>query len=162
MVISVQNCTELIAILIPWFFYYFILVVQVGGLGDVVTSLSRALQDHGHSVEIILPKYDCMNLSNVSFQQKMVSWTWFLSKVYALCIYAYVSLYICTNTQDLWFEGHGHRHPHSYLLVCLRPIRFKKLTISKTALLPIRFANNTPTLMSALVKSAENFGLNWS
>jgi starch synthase len=39
---------------------------QVGGLGDVVTSLSRAVQDLGHNVEVILPKYGCLNLSNVS------------------------------------------------------------------------------------------------
>ncbi|KAL2930786.1 putative starch synthase 4 chloroplastic/amyloplastic, partial [Bienertia sinuspersici] len=32
----------------------------VGGLGDVVTGLSKALQKKGHMVEIILPKYDCM------------------------------------------------------------------------------------------------------
>jgi len=38
---------------------------QVGGLGDVVTSLSRAVQDLNHNVDIILPKYDCLNLSNV-------------------------------------------------------------------------------------------------
>jgi glycogen synthase len=39
---------------------------QVGGLGDVVTSLSRAVQDLGHNVEVILPKHDCLNLSSVS------------------------------------------------------------------------------------------------
>jgi len=39
---------------------------QVVGLGDVVTSLSRAVQDLGHNVEVILPKHDCLNLSNVS------------------------------------------------------------------------------------------------
>lgn len=32
---------------------------QVGGLGDVVTGLSKALQKKGHLVEIVLPKYDC-------------------------------------------------------------------------------------------------------
>lgn len=40
--------------------------MKVGGLGDVVTSLSRAVQDLGHNVEIILPKYDCINFSLVS------------------------------------------------------------------------------------------------
>lgn len=36
-------------------------VAKVGGLGDVVTGLSKALQKKGHLVEIVLPKYDCMN-----------------------------------------------------------------------------------------------------
>jgi len=41
-------------------------LLQVGGLGDVVTSLSRAIQDLNHHVDIVLPKYDCLNLSHVS------------------------------------------------------------------------------------------------
>ncbi|KAF6168146.1 hypothetical protein GIB67_011531 [Kingdonia uniflora] len=49
---------------------------QVGGLGDVVTSLSRAVQDLGHNVDIILPKYDCMNLSNVKDFQFHRSYSW--------------------------------------------------------------------------------------
>ncbi|KAG6584091.1 Soluble starch synthase 3, chloroplastic/amyloplastic [Cucurbita argyrosperma subsp. argyrosperma] len=40
-------------------------IAKVGGLGDVVTSLSRAIQDLNHNVDIVLPKYDCLNLSNV-------------------------------------------------------------------------------------------------
>lgn len=44
-------------------------LLQVGGLGDVVTSLSRAVQDLNHSVDIILPKYDCMKISHVSSLQ---------------------------------------------------------------------------------------------
>lgn len=43
------------------------ITLQVGGLGDVVTSLSRAVQDLNHNVDIILPKYDCLNLTHVSF-----------------------------------------------------------------------------------------------
>ncbi|KAH6804299.1 pleiotropic drug resistance 11 [Perilla frutescens var. frutescens] len=39
------------------------LLKQWEGLGDVVTSLSRAVQDMNHNVEIILPKYDCMKFS---------------------------------------------------------------------------------------------------
>lgn len=51
-----------------FFFFGFMYnnMFQVGGLGDVVTSLSRAVQELNHHVDIILPKYDCLNLSNVS------------------------------------------------------------------------------------------------
>nr|Q43846.1 RecName: Full=Soluble starch synthase 3, chloroplastic/amyloplastic; AltName: Full=Soluble starch synthase III; Short=SS III; Flags: Precursor [Solanum tuberosum]CAA65065.1 glycogen (starch) synthase [Solanum tuberosum] len=40
-------------------------IAKVGGLGDVVTSLSRAVQDLNHNVDIILPKYDCLKMNNV-------------------------------------------------------------------------------------------------
>ncbi|KFK43443.1 hypothetical protein AALP_AA1G125900 [Arabis alpina] len=35
-------------------------IAKVGGLGDVVTSLSRAVQELNHNVDIIFPKYDCL------------------------------------------------------------------------------------------------------
>lgn len=37
----------------------------MGGLGDVVAGLGKALQRKGHLVEIILPKYDCMQYDRV-------------------------------------------------------------------------------------------------
>jgi starch synthase len=40
-------------------------VAKVGGLGDVVFGLSRELEIRGHSVEIILPKYDCMRYDHI-------------------------------------------------------------------------------------------------
>lgn len=40
--------------------------LKVGGLGDVLTGLSRSLQRKGHLVEAILPKYDCMDYSRIT------------------------------------------------------------------------------------------------
>ncbi|KAG4398644.1 hypothetical protein GLYMA_08G082600v4 [Glycine max] len=40
-------------------------VAKVGGLGDVVSGLGKALQKKGHLVEIVLPKYDCMQYDRV-------------------------------------------------------------------------------------------------
>ncbi|CAH1439980.1 unnamed protein product [Lactuca virosa] len=51
-------------------------IAKVGGLGDVVTSLSRAVQDLNHNVDIILPKYDCLNLSNVKDFGFHMSYSW--------------------------------------------------------------------------------------
>ncbi len=36
-------------------------VAKVGGLGDVIHGLSRALAKRGHEIEVILPKYDCLD-----------------------------------------------------------------------------------------------------
>ncbi len=40
-------------------------VAKVGGLGDVVYGLSRELEIRGNSVEIILPKYDCLRYDQI-------------------------------------------------------------------------------------------------
>ena len=40
-------------------------VIKAGGLGDVVYGLSRELDNQGHCVELILPKYDCMRYDHI-------------------------------------------------------------------------------------------------
>lgn len=40
-------------------------VAKVGGLGDVILGLSRELSWKGHDVDIIIPKYDCMDSDKV-------------------------------------------------------------------------------------------------
>jgi starch synthase len=54
-------------------------VAKVGGLGDVVFGLSRELEIRGNSVEIILPKYDCLRYDQiydlrVTYQDLWVPW----------------------------------------------------------------------------------------
>jgi len=54
-------------------------VAKVGGLADVVFGLSRELEIRGHSVEVILPKYDCMRYDRiwglqVSYENLWVPW----------------------------------------------------------------------------------------
>lgn len=41
-------------------------IAKVGGLGDVILGLGRELAAGGHRVDIILPKYDCMESAQVS------------------------------------------------------------------------------------------------
>ncbi len=54
-------------------------VAKVGGLGDVIYGLSRELALRGNTVEVILPKYDCMQHNHIqdltiSFQDLWVPW----------------------------------------------------------------------------------------
>jgi starch synthase len=40
-------------------------IAQAGGLGEVIFGLSRELEQRGHAVEIILPKYDCLRYDQI-------------------------------------------------------------------------------------------------
>jgi starch synthase len=41
-------------------------IAKVGGLGDVCMGLSRELTWKGHQVEICIPKYDCLETSQLA------------------------------------------------------------------------------------------------
>jgi len=41
-------------------------IAKVGGMGDVVTALARAVQEEGHGVEVMIPKYDVIDYSQVA------------------------------------------------------------------------------------------------
>ena len=49
---------------------------KVGGLGDVVHGLSKELQLRGNTVEIVLPKYDCMRYDRLSGLTKIFNDLW--------------------------------------------------------------------------------------
>lgn len=40
-------------------------IAKVGGMGDVVTALARAVQEEGNEVEVVIPKYDCIQYNQV-------------------------------------------------------------------------------------------------
>ncbi|CAI5473010.1 unnamed protein product [Closterium sp. Yama58-4] len=51
-------------------------IAKVGGLGDVVTSLSRAILELGHKAEVILPKYDVLKYDCIQELQDRGSFAW--------------------------------------------------------------------------------------
>ena len=52
-------------------------IAKVGGLGDVVTSLGRAVQELGHKVEVLLPAYDFLVHSPLLGNRKFeMSFAW--------------------------------------------------------------------------------------
>ena len=80
-------------------------VAKVGGLGDVTFGLCRELEIRGNSVEIILPKYDCMRYNHI----------WGLTRAYENL---YVPWYGGGINCTVWFGFvHGRKcffiEPHS-------------------------------------------------
>src|ERR1035438_193048 len=54
-------------------------VAQAGGLGEVILGLSRELELRGHTLDIILPKYDCMRYDrieglSIAYHDLLVPW----------------------------------------------------------------------------------------
>jgi len=86
-------------------------VAKVGGLGDVVFGLSRELEIRGHSVEIILPKYDCMRHDQVwglgvTYQDLWVPW--YTGAIHCTVYFGFVHgrkcFFIEPHSQDNFFN----------------------------------------------------------
>ncbi|OQX10627.1 MAG: starch synthase [Desulfobulbaceae bacterium A2] len=84
---------------------------KVGGLGDVVFGLSRELEIRGNSVEIILPKYDCMRYDHiwglqVSYQDLWVPWFnyWIRCTVWFGFVHGRKCFFIEPHSSDNFFQ----------------------------------------------------------
>lgn len=51
-------------------------IAKAGGLGDVVTALARAVLEEGHDVQVVLPKYDCIDYTLVKDLVMIKEFTW--------------------------------------------------------------------------------------
>ena len=86
-------------------------VIKAGGLGDVVYGLSRELEIRGHTVELILPMYDCMRYDHiwglhVAYQDLFVPWYGgaIRCSVYCGWVYGRLCFFIQPHSQDKFFN----------------------------------------------------------
>jgi starch synthase len=86
-------------------------VIKAGGLGDVVYGLSRELEIKGNTVEIILPKYDCMRYDHIwglheAYQDLFVPWYdgRIHCTVYCGWVHGRLCFFIEPHSQDNFFN----------------------------------------------------------
>ncbi len=86
-------------------------VAKVGGLGDVVFGLSRELAIRGNHVEIILPKYDCLDYGQIfelhpAYEDLWVPW--YEGAIHCTVYFGFVHdrkcFFIEPHSQDRFFE----------------------------------------------------------
>ncbi len=82
-------------------------VAKVGGLGDVVYGLCRELEIRGNSVEIILPKYDCMRYDQIyglqiAYEDLWVPW-------YHYAVHCSVFFGFVHGRRCFFIESHSHQ-----------------------------------------------------
>lgn len=85
-------------------------VIKAGGLGDVVYGLSRRLEEAGHCVELILPKYDCMRYDHIwglhdAYRDLWVPWYGASVHCSVFCgwVHGRLCFFIEPHNQDGWF-----------------------------------------------------------
>lgn len=86
-------------------------VIKAGGLGDVVYGLSRELETQGHTVELILPKYDCMRYDHIwglhdAYRDLWVPWNGAVihCSVYCGWVHGRLCFFIEPHSQDFFFD----------------------------------------------------------
>jgi starch synthase len=86
-------------------------VIKAGGLGDVVYGLSRELDIRGHTVELILPMYDCMRYDHIwgmhdAFRDLWVPWygSDIHCSVYCGWVYGRLCFFIEPHSGDNFFH----------------------------------------------------------
>ena len=86
-------------------------VAKVGGLGDVVHGLSRELMQRHHSVELILPMYDCLKRERIQnlHQVQADLWVpyydqWIHCEVHAGQVDEIDCLFIRSNSPERFFD----------------------------------------------------------
>ncbi len=94
-------------------------VAQAGGLGEVVFGLSRELELRGNTVEIVLPKYDCLRDDRVygltvAYEDLWVPW--YSGAIHCTVLFGFVDgrkcFFIEPHSADRFFErGHLYGSP---------------------------------------------------
>ena len=86
-------------------------VAKIGGLADVVFGLSRELEIRGNSVEIILPKYDCLRWNHIWGLTPVFNdlWVpWFDGAIHCTVYFGFVHgrkcFFIEPHSRDRFFE----------------------------------------------------------
>lgn len=86
-------------------------VIKAGGLGDVVYGLSRELENRGHCVELILPKYDCMRYDHIwgihdAYRDLYVPWydAYIHCSVYCGRVHGRLCFFIEPHSRDNFFN----------------------------------------------------------
>jgi starch synthase len=86
-------------------------VIKAGGLGDVIYGLSRELENRGHTVEIILPMYDCMRYDQIwglhdAYRDLSVPWDGGAIRCSVFCgwVHGRLCFFIQPHSEDNFFD----------------------------------------------------------